>query len=364
MKWIRLIFLLVFILAVGVLGYWFGKHQNAGAPETQATKSSSAPNAPVARVDVAPVKETIIAEKINVFGTISVAPSRRQIISVPYECKVLRVLTVSGEGVFPGQILLEIGPSPSVQLQFAQAQITAQTAAQELKQTQQRYELKLATQQELGRAQQAADAAALNLQTLKEQAPGATNAIRSDLAGFATKVDVGEGQIVAPGAALIEFSPTAHMEARLGVDPSLASALFTNEPVRIFAVYSPQSSEVEGRIRFLARNVDPLTRLLGLFVSIESSGGFLVGDYVRGEIAGIGHKALVVPRTAVLKQGGREILFTVTDHRAVEHFVQTGIETDREVELIGGDLHPGELVVVRGNYELGDGMAVTTEENR
>ena len=72
--------------------------------------------------------------------------------------------------------------------------------------------------------------------------------------------------------------------------------------------------------------------------------------------------ALVAPRTAVLPDDDKQVLFTVKDGKAVRHEVKVGISTDDLVEVSADDLHEGDQVVVLGNYELENGMAIQTAE--
>ena len=51
-------------------------------------------------------------------------------------------------------------------------------------------------------------------------------------------------------------------------------------------------------------------------------------------------------------------LFTVEHNRAKQHHVRIGLQNDREVEIVAPDLHPGDMAVVMGNYELKGGMNV------
>ena len=38
--------------------------------------------------------------------------------------------------------------------------------------------------------------------------------------------------------------------------------------------------------------------------------------------------------------------------------MRIGLQNDREVEIVAPDLHPGDMAVVMGNYELKGGMNV------
>jgi len=40
------------------------------------------------------------------------------------------------------------------------------------------------------------------------------------------------------------------------------------------------------------------------------------------------------------------------------------LENEKEVTVIANDLHTGEPVVILGNYELKDGMAVKVDESK
>jgi multidrug efflux pump subunit AcrA (membrane-fusion protein) len=64
---------------------------------------------------------------------------------------------------------------------------------------------------------------------------------------------------------------------------------------------------------------------------------------------------------AVLPDEEKRIVYTIKDKKAVKHEVKTGMEDDEQVEVLGDALKAGEVIIVEGNYELEDGMAVTVE---
>jgi multidrug efflux pump subunit AcrA (membrane-fusion protein) len=74
---------------------------------------------------------------------------------------------------------------------------------------------------------------------------------------------------------------------------------------------------------------------------------------------------LIVPRSAVLPNDGRYILFTVEKGRAKEHTVRVGLQNKNEVEVsMSTDLPSDAPVVTLGNYQLKDGMSVKVDEAR
>ena len=78
-----------------------------------------------------------------------------------------------------------------------------------------------------------------------------------------------------------------------------------------------------------------------------------------GEIQRTEKNALAVPRSAVLPNESREFeIFTVANNHAIRHTVKIGAENPNEIQVIANDLHEGDPVVILGNHELEDGMAV------
>jgi membrane fusion protein (multidrug efflux system) len=64
-----------------------------------------------------------------------------------------------------------------------------------------------------------------------------------------------------------------------------------------------------------------------------------------------------VPRSAVLGDAPDACVYIVQDGKARRVPVQTGAEADDLIE-VSGAVSAGDIVVVSGNYELNDGMAV------
>src|SRR5438045_8462374 len=101
--------------------------------------------------------------------------------------------------------MIEIKSSPRAQVQFQQAKNAAEAARKELKQTQERFNLKLATNQELSAAEKTARDAEAQLTALQRAGAGGDNRIHSDMSGVIAKVDAQDGQIVPTGRPVGQF---------------------------------------------------------------------------------------------------------------------------------------------------------------
>src|SRR6266550_5128268 len=321
-------------------------------------KEEKAPG-PVAQVQIARVARKMITEKLIVYGSVIAQPGKTHSVSVAFETRVRHILVAPGQFVRESDPLIEIELSPAAQVQFQQAKNAAEAARKELKQAQERFNLKLATNQELSAAEKTARDAEVQLATLQRAAAGGDNRIHADMAGVIAKVGVQDGQIVAAGSPLIEIVAESEIEVKLGLEPEDLSAAQEGAPIIIFPVNDPTAAKVEGAIRLVTRRVDPATRLIDVYVALPEGTKLLLDQYVRGEIQRIEKDALVVPRSAVLPNESREFeVFTVTNNRAKKHTVKIGAENSQEMQVIADDLHEGDPVVTVGNYELEDGMSV------
>ncbi|MGH7982953.1 MAG: efflux RND transporter periplasmic adaptor subunit [Candidatus Udaeobacter sp.] len=314
---------------------------------------------PIPEVQVARVERKTITEKVIVYGSVVAQPGKTHSVSIAFETRVRHILVAPGEFVKENDPLIEVELSPGAQVQFQQAKNAAEAAGKELKQTQARFNLKLATNQEVSGAEKTARDAEAQLTVLQRAGAGGDNRIHSDISGVIAKVDAQDGQIVPPGGPLVEIVAENEIEVKLGVEPEDLSAAQEGAPITIVPVNDPNAPKVEGIIRLITRRIDPTTRLVDVYVALPKGTKLLLDQYVRGEIQRTEKDALVVPRSAVLPNESREFeIFTVANNRAVKHTVKVGAENPKEMQVLANDLHDGDPVVTVGNYELEDGMTV------
>jgi membrane fusion protein (multidrug efflux system) len=359
---IRLIIVALVIAVLATLVWWFfHRHSEASSEEHASGEAGEEKKEVVAHVQTAKIEQKTISEKIIAYGSVIAQPGKTHSVSVAFETRVQHILVAPGQLVREGDPLVEIEPSPAAQLQLQQAKNAAESTQKELKQTEQRFNLKLATNQDLGTAQKAARDAELQFASLQKAGVGTDNRIHSDMAGLVDKVDAQNGQIVATGAPLVEIVAEDEIEVKLGVEAENLSALGPGQTIAIVPVNDPNIGNVVGTMRLVTHRVDPDTRLVDVFVSLPEGTQLLLDGYVRGEVTRSSSDALVVPRSAILPEDGSFTLFTLRENHAVKHTVKTGLENGREIEVIASDLHAGDDVVTIGNYELDDGMSVEVQ---
>ncbi|MEO6992540.1 MAG: efflux RND transporter periplasmic adaptor subunit [Lacunisphaera sp.] len=352
MKKVLLSLLLAGLLAAG---WFYFNRSNASGDAPKETK-------PVARVTVALLKRQPIAETLEVFGMIASAPSGEQVVSATFDSVVRKIDVSVGARVAAGDALMQVAANPEAQLQLDSARNAQALATQALASVQERYDLKLATSPDLFAARQAEQDARQKVASLEHRGLGGAGSIVAPVAGVVTKLEVSAGSNVTAGTALVTVTASEGLEAILSVELSDLKRVIAGQSVALFSAQRPGAKPVSSTVRITGASLDAVTGAVEVRASIPSGAPLLLGEHVRAIIELDQKNTLAVPRSAVLPEGDKSILYTVEDGHAVRHEVVPGISTGGLVEVSGENLREGDNVVVLGNYELEEGMAVQTAD--
>jgi RND family efflux transporter MFP subunit len=99
--------------------------------------------------------------------------------------------------------------------------------------------------------------------------------------------------------------------------------------------------------------VDPETRTIKVRTEVANPESRLKPDMFANVeiITDLNRAAISIPQTAVLNDGGKNIVFVAASNGYEKREVHTGIQNGDRVEVVEG-LNAGEKVVVKGNYLL------------
>jgi RND family efflux transporter MFP subunit len=351
----------ILVLAAGAgIAYWHFKTVRS-QPEP-ATQPESLQNGPVAKVQAVPLTRRKIEETITAYGTVTATLGKTQAVSVPIESQVRKVLVTPGQVVDANTPLLEIAPSPESRFQLEEARAERNTAKNNLDLVNQRFEMKLAMRQDLISAQQNFQTAQLKVKTMEEQGLDGQKTLLTHSRVLVSQVNAGQGQIVPPGAALVEMIDENQLSIRLGVENEDIGFLKPGQSVGLYQVRAPKEKMIPGTLGLITQQVNPQTHLIDVFVVPESGTKLLLNEYIEARIVVGSDDGFVVPISAVLPEEQTYILYTIEKGHAVKHEVNLGLKTAKQVQVYGDDLKEGQQVVVSGNYELENNMAVEAEQ--
>ena len=317
---------------------------------------------PIAQVTTAKLQKTGMNETLTAYGVVLPLPDKLQTISVPFNSEIEKIQVKDGQLVQQGDVLLTIKSGVDADLQLAQAREELSAAEEENNLSKERVRLKLGTQQEWVTTQLRVDQAKVMIKNLSERGIGKNLPIKAGQTGIVYLVSVQQGQLVPAGNPLLQLVDQNQWVIRLGVEPEDYDHLQLQQEVLITPVNKSLAQPIKGRIETIAHQIDPTTRLLNVFVRPETHQALLLNDFVQAEIILSSVETLVAPRQAVLSDGNAYSLFTIKNGHALKHLVKIGLENDQQVEVIADDVQEQDEIVVQGNYELEDGMAVEVKQ--
>lgn len=366
-QWKYTVVVVVAAVLIGVgLSYWPSfvapsqPHDDTAAQDGPTAE----PQEPRAKVTVMALHRRVIEETLTVYGSTLPAPDESQTFSVPYECRVQRVLVTAGRVVELGTPLVEVEPSHETKLLLDGAREEQQTAKDQFTLVQQRLTMNLATRQDFLQAEQHLHAATLRANSLEKRGAGGAQILRAATGGIISLVHIRQGQIVPPGGSLVEMIDDQHILVRFGVEEEDRRLFQKGQRVRLFPVHGTGSDPMEGEIRVVTQQVNLATRLVEVLAAPGPQDRLLLNEYVRGEIIIASQEGLVVPRSAVLQQEGQLVLYSVDDGHATRHVFHAGLENREQVEVRGSGLHEEQQIVIVGQNQLRDGMAVDVDVPR
>ena len=131
-----------------------------------------------------------------------------------------------------------------------------------------------------------------------------------------------------------------------------AANVRVGQPASMTLSYLPGKT-FRGRISYILPQVDPNTRTLKVRIAFDNPGYELKPDmYGEVELRTGGARRLVVPQSAVLNSGDRQVVFVDRGNGQFEpRDVAIGQQREDRIEILSG-LKPGERIVTSGNFLL------------
>ena len=363
-------------------------------PVATTAGGSDAVQQTVAAATVADAVVTEVLSQVPVAGTL-VARQEVQIYPEVQGFEIREILVEAGDHVQKGQVLARLA-SETLAAQLTQAAAEHQRAEAAVGQARSQI---ASTAAALTQASAALERASKlqrsgnTTQAALDQAIAAEAAARAASTSAQNGLAFAQAQLAQAAAALeIARLNLAHAEVRAPVDGSVlardaqlgaiagggAKPMFTliaDDEIELAAeaietalpqieVGNPVSvtiagiGTVPGEVRLLPSQVDPVTRLGLLRISLQDDAGrFRPGLSAGAVITTQRHEAVTVPVTAVLSGGGDSTVLVVRDNRIEARIVDAGLIWQGQREIRSG-LSAGETVIARAGAFFREGDPV------
>jgi membrane fusion protein, multidrug efflux system len=313
-------------------------------------------------VTTAPLHQGTVQQTITAYGTTQAAPDETLDISFLHPGQVVQLRVIAGQVVHPGDALLDFAADPTTERAYNQAVADLAFARQQRGLTQTMLDQHLATKAQLDQADKAVRDAEAALQEQERLGSGRTvETVKAQFAGAVTNIAVTNGARVAANTTVMQISRSDGLLAILGISPEDRPRIRSGQHVRISAIDQP-GHMADSQIASLGGVADAKTGLVNAVAPIPADGGSVMipGEHVSAEIDAGALSGWIVPRAAVLIDDRGAYVFQVTEGKAIRVSVSIRGEVDDRL-AIDGPLDPARPLVVTGNYQLADGMAVREE---
>lgn len=276
-------------------------------------------------------------------GTVSAR--QRATLAARLSATVRELPFEEGETVRAGQVVVRLADDATRSALVA-AEADARSAASDRARFARLLERQAATPREAEATEARAAATAAAVAAARDAL--AYTALRAPFDGRLARRWVRQGDVVAPGQALVEVEGTAGFELRASIDASGAAALSTGDTLQ---------AEVDGigdplavTVRAVSRAGDPGTHRFEVVADFDAPPGALrSGAYARLLLPGggqpAGHAAPTIPAAAVLERGGLTGVFVADQGVARLRWIAPGRRQGDQLAVRAG-LEAGERIIL------------------
>jgi len=188
--------------------------------------------------------------------------------------------------------------------------------------------------------------------------------IKADFAGVVTAVGAEVGQVVSPGQSVVTIARPDVREAVVDIGEDFPVPLQVGLPFTVSLQLLP-AVRVEGRIREIAPQADPVTRLRRVRIALSNpSDNFRLGSTVTAKLDKHEGTMLRVPASALLAKDGANFVWIVDQPASTVSLQKVDVIADQTGARVTGGLAAGARVVTAGIHSLEPGQHVRIEEDK
>jgi membrane fusion protein, multidrug efflux system len=179
--------------------------------------------------------------------------------------------------------------------------------------------------------------------------------VKAPISGVVANMDIKEGGMANSGKEFCRIYDPNSLVLKAKVLESDVAMLKTGQDVEIYPV-SRNAGVFAGKLSEINPMVDE-NGLITVRITIVQGSSLLPGMNANAIIRIPQNKNLVVPKSAVVFRGGRQVVFTLEGGKAKWNYVETGMDNGLEIEILEG-LEAGKTVITTNNLQLANDAPV------
>jgi membrane fusion protein (multidrug efflux system) len=177
--------------------------------------------------------------------------------------------------------------------------------------------------------------------------------LTTPITGTVASIAVQPGQVVDMNTVVAEIVDLDRLIVTVNIPTDETTSLKVGQPA-VFFTNGNEDSPTPGKVYFISPQIDPKTGTTLVRLTIAAGAGFRPGQLVRARIVTEERTdRLVVPVASVVTDvEGHSVIAVVTGDTAKQQPVMIGVRDRGLVEVEGGGLKEGDMVVAAGAYGL------------
>ncbi len=342
------------------------QQSNASGTSASGTSSSEGSDAtadhdaePTARkLAPLPVGGVVVSEEpfvLTVFGAGRAEAETRSVLSSSVGEVVRRVRVRPGDAIEAGQTLVELAREP---FQLGLEEAESRLARAELDFEAQLFNDSGADEAKRLRVAHRTGKTEAELALKRAERDLAGTRVRAPFTGRVVSVDANPGQRVQPNEPLVTVLDDRKIRLPIEVLESDFARLEVGAAARV-RFPALEGRVFDGAVSALGAEVDPDRGMALVYVELDNTDGSIrPGMYAEVVLeAGVFPDRIAIPRDAVLERNRRLVVFRAMSGRAEWTYVETGMETDTQIEILSG-IAATDTVLVEGHLTLAHGAPV------
>jgi multidrug efflux pump subunit AcrA (membrane-fusion protein) len=187
--------------------------------------------------------------------------------------------------------------------------------------------------------------------------------IRAPVSGFITARYAEVGQWIERGGKVADIVDLAAVLVRVPVHERDIRLVQVGDEAVVTLDALPNQT-FAGRVKHITPQADLASRTFPVRIEVPNTPDTSIkaGMFARVTLrTGTAQPSVFVPKDAVVRRASGQLVFVVEDAKARQVLIKTGRTSEGLIEVVEGQLQPGDTVVVTGNEMLQDQMAVVAK---
>jgi len=263
-----------------------------------------------------------------------------------------------GDSVQEGQVLVQVDPVDAKQA-LIQAKADLADAEADLKRYDELLKAGAVTSQQAEKVQ-------LRYKVVKSQVEQARNQlsyaeIRSPVAGVVVEKRLSQGDLAAPGIAILTLEDPTSLLVETYVSERFVSQIHEGDQVDIKIASLERT--FQGVVRQVVQAADPVSHQFLVKTALPASAEIHPGMYAQTGFHVGTRQALVIPKATIVSRSGLDGVYLLDEASVAQYrLLRLGMEQGDQVEVLAG-LREGDLIAWSGNPALKSGMKVQAAGN-